>query len=67
MPRPPLAAVPIFAAGILLAACDGPHEHAGEQADVRAGFTDTVGSLKSGPNERAGEKLDEQEARKNKR
>ena len=46
---------------VLLAGCDGPHEEAGEQADVKAGDSDTSGSLKSGPRERAGEKLDELE------
>jgi hypothetical protein len=59
--------VPLAVLALLLAGCDGPREQAGERADVRAGLTDTVGSLKSGPMERAGEKLDEQEAREKKR
>lgn len=58
---------PLVALGLLLAGCDGPHERAGEKADVRAGFTDSVSSLKSGPMERAGEKLDQQEAQEKKR
>ena len=59
--------VPLVAFAWLLAGCDGPHEKAGEKADVRAGLSDTVSSLKSGPMERAGEKLDEQEAHEKKR
>ena len=39
-------------------ACDGPHEEAGEQADVAAGYSDTTGALRAGPNERRGEELD---------
>lgn len=53
----------LLALALILAGCDGPHEQAGERADVAAGRSDTVGSLKSGPMERAGEKLDEQEER----
>jgi hypothetical protein len=45
-------------AALLLAACDGPHEEAGEKADVAAGLTDSASSLKSGPHERLGERLD---------
>jgi hypothetical protein len=53
---------PILVA-LLCAACDGPHEEAGEKADVAAGYTDTTSSLRQGPNERRGEKEDERDAR----
>jgi hypothetical protein len=42
----------------LVSGCDGPRERAGEKADVAAGFTDTTAALRSGPNERLGERLD---------
>jgi hypothetical protein len=42
-------------------ACDGPHEEAGEKADVAAGAVGSTHSLRQGPAERAGEKQDEAE------
>lgn len=49
------------AGAFLLAACDGPHEEAGEKADVRSGAVDSESSLVAGPAEKAGERLDEAE------
>jgi hypothetical protein len=54
----------MVAVALLLGGCDGPHEEAGERADVRNGLVDSVGSIKAGPMERAGERLDELEERK---
>jgi hypothetical protein len=48
-------------AASLLFGCDGPHEEAGEKADVRSGASGTVASLRSGPMERAGEERDKRE------
>lgn len=51
--------IPIATIALLLGGCDGPHEEAGERADVRNGLVDSVSSIKAGPMERAGERLDE--------
>jgi hypothetical protein len=55
--------ISIAAVALLLGGCDGPHEEAGERADVRNGLVDSVSSIKAGPMERAGERLDELEER----
>jgi hypothetical protein len=49
----------IFAGPLLLAACDGPHEEAGERLDAQRGATGGTGSIVSGPAERAGERQDQ--------
>jgi uncharacterized protein YjbJ (UPF0337 family) len=49
-----LAALP----AVLLAACDGPRENAGEVADNASGAVDSEDTLESGPAERLGEAQD---------
>jgi hypothetical protein len=57
MNRPRIALV----ACLLFAACDGPHEEAGERLDAQRGATGGTGSIISGPAERAGERQDQLE------
>ena len=47
-----------FAALIALAACDGPRENAGENADFAAGVVNSPDTLRQGPAERLGEAQD---------
>ncbi len=49
-----------LAACLILAACDGPQEDAGERLDARRGATGGESSIVSGPAERRGEELDRQ-------
>jgi hypothetical protein len=49
-----------FLVCLLLAACDGPLEDAGERMDARNGATGGESSIVSGPAERRGEELDRQ-------
>ncbi len=44
---------------ILVSACDGPRENAGEQADFNAGAVNSEDTLRSGPAEELGERQDE--------
>ena len=44
---------------LLVAACDGPQEQAGEKADAQAGAVESEDSLRSGPAETMGERSDE--------
>ena len=46
------------AALISLAACDGPRENAGENADFAAGVVNSPDTLRQGPAERLGEAQD---------
>jgi len=46
---------------LITAACDGPHEDAGERIDARDGATGGTGSIVAGPAERRGEALDRAE------
>lgn len=46
---------------LVAASCDGPHERAGERADMADGVTDTTASLRAGPAEKAGERMDQAE------
>lgn len=46
------------AALLALAACDGPRENAGEQADNASGAVDGEDSMQSGPAETLGERQD---------
>lgn len=57
MDRPRIA----LAACLMFAACDGPHEDAGERIDAKSGATGGESSIVSGPAERRGEELDRQE------
>jgi hypothetical protein len=47
-----------FAALIALAACDGPRENAGENADFAAGVVGSNDTLRQGPAEKLGEAQD---------
>lgn len=47
-----------FAALIALAACDGPRENAGENADFAAGAVGSNDTLRQGPAEKLGEAED---------
>ena len=47
-----------FAALIALAACDGPRENAGENADFAAGVVNSPDTLRQGPAEKLGEAQD---------
>ena len=47
-----------LAALIALAACDGPRENAGENADFEAGVVNSPDTLRQGPAERLGEAQD---------
>ena len=47
-----------FAALIALAACDGPRENAGENADYAAGVVGSNDTLRQGPAEKLGEAQD---------
>ena len=47
-----------FVALISLAACDGPRENAGENADFAAGVVNSPDTLRQGPAERLGEAQD---------
>ena len=47
-----------FAALIALAACDGPRENAGENADYAAGVVNSPDTLRQGPAEKLGEAQD---------
>ena len=47
-----------LAALIALAACDGPRENAGENADFAAGVVNSPDTLRQGPAERLGEAQD---------
>ena len=47
---------------LMATGCDGPHEEAGERADVAAGLSDSTASIKAGPHERLGERLDQIDA-----
>lgn len=58
MKSPPFALI----AGLAVAACDGPHENAGERIDARRGATGGESSIVAGPAERRGEELDRKEA-----
>ena len=51
----PLAAVSL----LFLAACDGPQEQAGEQADAASGAVDSEDTFRSGPAETLGERSDQ--------
>ncbi|HEX8126975.1 MAG TPA: hypothetical protein VF548_15475 [Allosphingosinicella sp.] len=51
-----IPAVLTLAAGLALAACDGPREQAGEKADNASGAVDGEDSMKSGPAETMGER-----------
>ncbi|KHL24973.1 hypothetical protein PK98_14105 [Croceibacterium mercuriale] len=44
---------------LLVAACDGPQEQAGETADVASGAVESEDSMTSGPAETLGERADE--------
>ena len=48
---------------IALAACDGPRENAGENADFEAGAVNSPDTLRQGPAERLGEAQDTAEKR----
>jgi hypothetical protein len=50
----------IGTAAMALAACDGPREQAGEKADNASGAVESEDSIKSGPAETMGERLEEQ-------
>ena len=52
---------PIFIGCLVLAACDGPHEDAGERLDAQRGATGGESSIISGPAEQAGEQQDRRE------
>lgn len=53
----------LAAAGLLLlGACDGPQEQAGEEADLASGAADSADTLRSGPAETLGERADEAQA-----
>ena len=52
-----------LAALIALAACDGPRENAGENADAAAGAVGSNDTLRQGPAEELGEAQDEAEER----
>ena len=47
-----------FAALVALAACDGPRENAGENADFAAGVVNSPDTLRQGPAEKLGEAQD---------
>ena len=47
-----------FSALIALAACDGPRENAGENADFAAGAVNSPDTLRQGPAEKLGEAQD---------
>jgi hypothetical protein len=47
-----------FVALIALAACDGPRENAGENADFAAGVVNSPDTLRQGPAEKLGEAQD---------
>jgi hypothetical protein len=47
-----------FAALMVLAACDGPRENAGENADFAAGVVNSPDTLRQGPAEKLGEAQD---------
>ena len=47
-----------FAGLIAAAACDGPRENAGENADFAAGVVNSADTLRQGPAERLGEAQD---------
>ncbi len=47
-----------FAALILVTACDGPRENAGENADFAAGVVNSPDTLRQGPAEKLGEAQD---------
>lgn len=49
----------IFGAALVLAACDGPQEQAGEKADNASGVVDGEDSVQSGPAETMGERRDQ--------
>jgi hypothetical protein len=53
----------VFAALIALAACDGPRENAGENADFAAGEVGSNDTLRQGPAEKLGEAQDRAEKR----
>lgn len=48
----------LLTAGLAAAACDGPRENAGEQADFEANRVGSEDSLRSGPAEEMGAKQD---------
>ena len=50
---------------LLVPACDGPKEDAGEQADFEAGVVNSEDTLRSGPAETLGEKQDEADQARN--
>ena len=52
-----------FVALIALAACDGPRENAGENADFAAGVVGSNDTLRQGPAEKLGEAQDMAEQR----
>lgn len=45
-------------AALAFAACDGPRENAGEEADAAANLVDSEDTLRSGPNEEMGARQD---------
>ena len=53
-----LAIAALIAALSSLAACDGPRENAGENADFAAGVVNSPDTLRQGPAERLGEAQD---------